>query len=46
VTLIDFVLITLKVVLVVIVMMHVAIFLTWADRRQGAMRTGSDRTAR
>ena len=36
-TLIDVILIIVKVVLVVLVMMHVAIFLTWADRRQGAM---------
>jgi NADH-quinone oxidoreductase subunit H len=33
----DLTLIVLKVVLVVLVMMHVAVFLTWADRRQGAM---------
>jgi NADH-quinone oxidoreductase subunit H len=37
VTLIDVLFVVLKVVLVVVVMMHVAIFLTWADRRQGAM---------
>ena len=36
-TLVEVLLIVLKVVLVVLVMMHVAIFLTWADRRQGAM---------
>jgi NADH-quinone oxidoreductase subunit H len=36
-TLVEVILIVLKVVLVVLVMMHVAIFLTWADRRQGAM---------
>ena len=33
----DLTLIVLKVLLVVLVMMHVAVFLTWADRRQGAM---------
>jgi NADH-quinone oxidoreductase subunit H len=33
----DVTLILLKVVLVVLVMMHIAVFLTWADRRQGAM---------
>ncbi|HVR20161.1 MAG TPA: NADH-quinone oxidoreductase subunit H, partial [Polyangiaceae bacterium] len=33
----DLLLILLKVVLVVLVMMHIAVFLTWADRRQGAM---------
>jgi len=33
----ELTLILLKVVLVVLVMMHIAVFLTWADRRQGAM---------
>ena len=33
----ELTLIVLKVVLVVLVMMHIAVFLTWADRRQGAM---------
>jgi NADH-quinone oxidoreductase subunit H len=36
-SLVEVILIVVKVVLVVLVMMHVAIFLTWADRRQGAM---------
>jgi NADH-quinone oxidoreductase subunit H len=34
---IELIIVSLKVVLVVLVMMHVAVFLTWADRRQGAM---------
>jgi NADH-quinone oxidoreductase subunit H len=37
VSLVEVILIVVKVVVVALVMMHIAIFLTWADRRQGAM---------
>ncbi|HEV8246490.1 MAG TPA: complex I subunit 1 family protein [Polyangiaceae bacterium] len=36
-SLVEVLLVVAKVVLVVLVFMHVAVFLTWADRRQGAM---------
>ena len=36
-SLVEVILIVVKVVVVALVMMHVAIFLTWCDRRQGAM---------
>src|SRR5689334_15906375 len=36
-SLVEALLVVVKVVLVVLVFMHVAVFLTWADRRQGAM---------
>src|SRR5687768_838008 len=45
-SLVEVILIVVKVVVVALVMMHVAIFLTWADRRQGAMiqdRVGPNR---